>query len=174
VSDQPPPFEYQKWTHELNVRRGERAHDSASDFAAKANVAAIENGNLAMRTAVLINGGAVVTVLAFIGALASREKVTGQHLIQLASTLVYFAFGVVAATVAMGFAYATNYCIAGQLWSHERKWEHPYVVPTPRSRAWWWVAIIFHVLAILAVLGSLVLFVCGVFEVKNAITNHLV
>jgi hypothetical protein len=57
MSDQPqPPFEYQKWTHELKLRDAERAHDSATDFAAKASAAALDNANLAMRTAVLING----------------------------------------------------------------------------------------------------------------------
>jgi hypothetical protein len=71
----PPPFEYQKWTHELKLRDAKRAHDSATDFAAKVNAAALDNANLAMRTAVLINGGAAVSVLAFIGGLISQGKV---------------------------------------------------------------------------------------------------
>lgn len=60
------------------MRTAERAHDTVTDFASKTNTAAVEAANLALRTAMLINGGAAISVLAFIGGLASRDKVSLQ------------------------------------------------------------------------------------------------
>jgi hypothetical protein len=173
MSDQSPPqFEYQKWTHELKLRDAERAHDSTTDFAAKTNAAALDNANLAMRTAVLINGGAAVSVLAFIGGLNSQARVPLASLIPIAASLVWFAVGVAAATFAMGCAYLTNYSIAGDVVHRKKQWEHPYILPTVRSRAWRCAAILFQWVAIIGALASLVLFVYGVIEIKNAI-GHL-
>lgn len=60
-----------------------------------------------LRMAMLINGGAAISVLAFIGGLASRDKVPRQAITQTAPTIVWFASGV-AATLSMGLAYFTN------------------------------------------------------------------
>ena len=90
------------------MRAAERAHGTITDFASKTNTAAIEVANLALRTAMLINGGAAISVLAFIGGLASRDKVSLQAITQTAATLVWFATGVAVATLSMGLAYFTR------------------------------------------------------------------
>jgi hypothetical protein len=173
VSDrQPTPFEYEKWSHELKLRAAERAHDNANAFSSDTNSAAIDGANLAMRTAVLINGGAAVSVLAFIGGLASQGKLTlGPKLTEIATTLLWFASGVAAATLCMGLAYFTNYCIAAHSSLMLRQYEHPYLAETGTSRAWKHAAITFQVLAIIGTFGSLGLFIYGMFEVKNAISH---
>jgi hypothetical protein len=172
VSDQPPNFEHQKWEHELKLRAAERAHDDATKFSLGTNAAAIDNANLALRTAVLINGGAAVSVLAFIGGLTSQGKLTfGPQLIQIATTLIWFALGVAAATLAMGLSYFTNYCIAVQSFCQQRQYEHPYLVETGTSRRWKRAAITFQLLAIGLAFGSLFLFIYGMLEVKNAIAH---
>jgi hypothetical protein len=171
-SDQEPPFEYRKWVHELQRRDAERAHDDVTAFAAKTNEAAIENANLALRTAVLINGGAAVSVLAFIGGLASQGRVTlGPQLNQISSCLVWFASGVAVAALAMGFSYFTNYCIAANASSRLRQWEHPYTAESNKTRKWRCAAIVFQILAIIGGFGSMGLFIFGMIEVKNAIAH---
>jgi hypothetical protein len=173
VSDQQPSsFEHQKWSHELKLRAAERAHASASDFSLQLNAAAVGGANLAMRTAVLINGGAAVSVLAFIGGLTSQGKLTlGPQVTQIATTLLWFASGVVAATLSMGLAYFTNYSIAAQSMTRLRQHEHPYLLETVKSRVWRRMAITCQWLAIIGSFGSLFLFVYGMFEVKNAISH---
>jgi hypothetical protein len=137
MSEQQAPLEYQKWLHELKRREAERAHDNAAAFSLKLNEAAMENANLALRTAVLINGGAAVSILAFVGGLVSQGKVAaGPQLTQIADSLVCFASAVAAAALAMGFSYFTNYCISASWSRRRREWEHPYVVETDHTRLW--------------------------------------
>jgi hypothetical protein len=47
-----------------------RQHDRVDEFAQEMNVVATKNADLALRTAILINGGAAVSVLASLGGLA--------------------------------------------------------------------------------------------------------
>ena len=82
-------LEHRQWAHEQNMRAAERVHDATTDFASKTNTAAIEGAHLTLRTAMLINGGAAISVLAFIGGLASRDKVSLAAITQTAATLVW-------------------------------------------------------------------------------------
>jgi hypothetical protein len=167
-----PPFEVQKWLHELRIRDAERAHDRTKDFSLSVNQAAIDNGNLALRTAVLINGGASVSVLAFVGGLVAQGKIEiGPSLVEISSALIWFASGVAAAALAIGFAYFTNYCIAVQASHLEFRWEHPYVVPTSTSKRWLAFAHIFQVTAVVLGSASIGLFVIGMVEVRDAISH---
>ena len=171
LSDQQPSsiLEHQKYVHEQNMRVAERTHDNATDFASKTNVAAIESANLTLRTAMLINGGAAISVLAFAGGLASRDKVPLAQLTEIAATLMWFAFGVAVATLSMGFAYFTNLCIAGTGFFQLKTYEHPYLQDTNKSRAYKRAGEVFRWLAVIGAVASLVLFICGMFAVKNAV-----
>ena len=170
--------EREKWLHDVKREDAHRAHDRSDAFAQATNVAAIENANLALRYALLINGGAAVAVLGFIGALAGRDHASeaghiSSKLAEAASTLIWFASGVTCAAVAMGFAYLTNYSIAGQATFMEKIREHPWVKHTVVSQRWWWIAFGCHLLAIALLIASIVLFVTGMIAVKDAI-SHLV
>jgi hypothetical protein len=164
-----PPLEYQQWVHEQNVRAAERVHDAANDFASKTNVAAIEGANLSLRTAMLINGGAAISVLAFIGGLASRDKVSLAAITQTAATLVWFASGVAVATLSMGLAYFTNLCVAGSGFSQLKTFQHPYLQETNKSRTYKRTGEFFRWLAVVGAVASLVLFICGMLAVKSAV-----
>jgi hypothetical protein len=167
-----PPFEVQKWAHELLRRDAERAHDKIAEFGLTINRAAIDNANLALRTAVLINGGAAISVLAFVGGMVAQGKIeVGPPLAEISSALIWFACGVAAATLALGFAYFTNYCIVGQASRRELRWQHPYVVPTSTSKRWLAAAYIFQAIAVVLGLGSVGLFVKGMVEVRDAISH---
>src|ERR1700682_5357755 len=63
---QPPP-EMQKWFEEIRREDAQRAHDNIEEFRRSVNEAAIKTGELALRTAILINGGAAIALLGFVG-----------------------------------------------------------------------------------------------------------
>lgn len=114
------PFEERKWTEEKEIERrkwelertrneAERAHDKSNAFHTYVNEATIEASNLALRTLVLINGGAAVAILAFLGAVASKDKVDFDQVGRVAGTLRFYAIGVACAVAAMAFAYLANF-----------------------------------------------------------------
>jgi len=119
----------------------------------------------------LINGGATVSLLAFVGALAGQGKVQFGQLAGFADSLTWFASGVALSAVMAAFAYFTNYCIAGSASRMLRNWEHPYLHVTPQSKRWQRVGIIFHGAAIATGLGSLICFICGMISVRSAIVH---
>jgi hypothetical protein len=160
-----PPFDYQKWLHELQRRDAERAHDRNDAFFDSVNRAAIDAGNLAFRMALLVNGGAAVALLSFVGGLAADQKRA------LAPTLVWFAWGVVAAGAGIAFTYFTNYCMTGVAYSQLKQWKHPYLTPGPATKYWQLFNIIFHLAAVAAGLSSLGFFIAGMFTVSEAISR---
>lgn len=167
----PQLSDYQKWLHELKRRDAERSHDKIDEFHARANEAAVRTADLALRMAMLINGGAAVAVLAFMGGLIAKDKIAAGQLANVASTLAWFAFGVVIAVAGMALSYLTNYCMAGVAASQMKKWEHPFVEPGAMTARWRLFNIIFHMFAFGAGLASLIFFVVGMLSVKAAITH---
>jgi hypothetical protein len=173
------PDDDRQWRHELDrqdhqrdLDHARRVHDRVDEFSRESNKAAVENASLVFRTAVLINGGAAVSVLAFAGGLISQGKLgLGPQVADVSLSLLLFALGVLAGVLGIGFAYFTNYCITGDAQSRARQWEPPYVVETAESRRWRRAAISSFVLASACGFGAAVLFVCGVIEVRNAITR---
>jgi|SRR5215831_2696666 len=49
--------ELRKLLHEQNIKAAQHAHDKSDEFARQTNEAAINGANLALRMALLINGG---------------------------------------------------------------------------------------------------------------------
>jgi hypothetical protein len=142
-----------------------RAHDAIDDIIRKANEAAIGSSNVVLKAMLLINGGAVISLLALMGPLAAAQKVA------VANSLLSFVWGIVFTVIGMAFAYFTNYLTAVQLHSWTRKWEHPYLEtgPTTKRISAWMIAC--HILAVLSLAISLAWFVVGVSAVRDAITN---
>jgi hypothetical protein len=119
----------------------------------------------------LINGGAAVSVLAFIGGLVSQGKVGVPQLRDVASSLMWFAWGVVAAVGSMGFAYLSNY--AATVFYNARKfsYDEPHVTNDPTKNAWFTSGVVAQVVAVAAGLVALVLFIVGMIDVKRSIGN---
>jgi hypothetical protein len=145
LADPQPPSDYQRWIHELKRRDAERAHDKIDEFHRYANEAAVRTADLALRMAMLINGGAAIAVLAFIGGLLSKDKIAAGQLANMATSLAWFAYGVVIPVAGMALSYLTNYCMAAVASSQRKNWEHPYVEPGPKTARWRLFNIIFHV-----------------------------
>jgi hypothetical protein len=177
MSDHPPPktheeYEHSKWAFEMNREHAQKEHDRINDFANYTNKAAIDSGHLALRTAVLVNGGAAVSVLAFIGGLVGQGKVAlGPQFSALTFTLLWFAIGVASAMLGIGFAYFTNFSIAAEASTRERKWEHPYVSATKISKRWRCIGNVLRLVAVILGLASAALFVVGMLAVRSAITQ---
>jgi len=163
--NQQPPSDYQKWRHELELQDAQRAHDKLDDFQKYVNQAAGKTGELALRMALLINGGAAISLLTFIGTLPKEQKPA------VAGTLVWFAVGVALAAAAIALAYFTNYFMVGIASSRLRKWEYPYVEPGPTTPLYKTLNIIFHIAAVLAGSASLAVFVYGVLQVRDVLTH---
>ena len=166
-----PPFEHQKWIHELNRQDAHRAHDASTDFWHKVNDAALENANLALRTAVLINGGAAIAVLTFVGGMAAKDKFGAAQITAIAGSILWFACGVAIAGLSMFLAYLTNYSIVAVETSKVKVWDHPFIQPGPRTKWLFWVAKSIHGLALFFGLASLVLFVVGMFAVWHSLVK---
>jgi hypothetical protein len=161
----PPPSPPNQWAFEQNRAVAERQHDQFTEFGNKVNEATIVGGNLALRMLLLINGGAAVALLSFMGGLPKDQRQA------IASALAWFAWGVVAAASALGLAYATNFCVVGTQRSLEHWYEPPFVRDGPRTALWRRWYLVFHIAAALAGLGALVLFVVGMLRVKSAFIN---
>lgn len=163
--NQPSPFDYQKWIHELKRQDAQRAHDNLEEFHKYVNKATMKSGEMAIRMALLINGGAAVALLSFIGTLPKEQK----H--QVAGTLVWFAWGVAAAVGALAFSYFTNYFMAGIASSYERHFEPPIARPGRTTRRYRVLNVVCHVLAVIVGLTSLGLFVGGMLDVKSSLLS---
>jgi hypothetical protein len=161
--------QWQRWKYELDLAVAHRAHDIANEFQKWSNDAALNNANIALRTLVLINGGAAVALLAFVGSLATAVNEFEANVAVLAAPLQWFAFGVALAAFGIGLAYFTNYCTTGSSAASEHTYEHPFIKSTKASKRWRLAAITFQVLAVASAVTSLVLFVCGMFGVRAVI-----
>ena len=168
MSDQPTPHEHEKWVYEQVRDEKRRAHDRFAEFHLALSESAIKSSELTLRTAVLINGGAAISVLAFIGGPQGRIGIS--QLGGIADCLILFALGVASATAGICFSYLTHYfTFAGQE-SNKLSGEPPFVQSGPTTKWWKLSARVVYDLAILACLASLILFVMGMFDVKDAIT----
>lgn len=137
--------------------------DNGYDFAKSVNEQAINSSNVILRTLIIIHGGAAVALLAFIGSIAGSEWFSpARNVAKLTMPLVWFGWGVVVTVVAMIFAYFTNYTTTGhtfaQIEDNQGAMKFYGVLKT-----------IFHVIAVLAALGSLAIFLLGMYEVRSAI-----
>jgi hypothetical protein len=153
-----------------NIKReAERAHDRSYEFELKINEAAINNGNIALRTALLINGGAAIAVMTFLGNLYSNEKTaSGRDFGPLISSIEWFGWGVALAGLAIALAYFTNTYIAASANETNKTWQHPFVVPNDKSKRYACLADGCRIAAVVSGCSSLFLFVVGVHRIAGA------
>jgi hypothetical protein len=159
--NQEPPFDVKKWAFEVNRQHAQRAHDRLDEFHRYINEAAMKSGELALRMGLLINGGAAIALLTFIGSLPKEQKRA------FAETLVWFASGVALAVAAIALSYFTNYFMAGIASSRLRTWEHPYIQEGPTTPRYRRLNIAFHIAAVVVGLASL----AAMLRVRDALTH---
>lgn len=169
----PPPYDHAKWEFEVNRENAHRAHDANTAFHTYVNQAAIDSANLALRTLIVINGGAAVAVLTFLGGVASKDKIDFAKVGVVAGTIEWFAWGVALGVAGMALAYFTNYAMAGIAGRKSLTYMHPFVVENAKSTLWQKLNIVFHLFAIAAAIGSLILFMVGMLATSDAVTHLL-
>src|SRR4051812_1645582 len=115
MSKQPVSFEERKWREEKAREDVQRAQDQMHDDRHKITDAAIQSGQVTIRTAALMNGGAAVVVLGFVGGLIGQGRVEVNQINTIAGSLMWFVYGVAAAVCSLGSAYIVNYCRRWQI-----------------------------------------------------------
>jgi hypothetical protein len=74
-----------------NMEQARRAHASLDEFSLSINDSSIKSADVMLRNCLLINGGAAVAILAFMGTVISKNA--GSHIGDIAGGLTYFAWG---------------------------------------------------------------------------------
>jgi hypothetical protein len=154
---------------ELNIAAARRSQDARREFNNKMNEATIAAGQVAIRTSVLINGGAAISMLAFLGGLLTQKVASLAQLREVAGSLLWFGGGAGCGTASLGFSYLTNYCVTISSMSIIRTWTHPYSRHTKRSISYLKASRLFLWLSVAASAGSLVSFVVGIASVYFSI-----
>jgi hypothetical protein len=126
---------------------------------------------VAVRTALLINGGAAIAVLAFIGALVREGGVSVKQIANISSGLLWFGGGVAAASWALALSYFTNFCYGRAERTKVFIWQHPYIVSGDHTPFWERLAFWFHVGAVAWAMLPLFLFIVGMWDVRNSIVS---
>jgi len=106
-------------------------------------------GQSALKSIILINGGAAVSMLAFIGNLASKQGLSSQAMTLFTQPMLLFAMGVLSGALGTGGTYVT------QLFYAQEKIK---------------LGIVFHCLTIFIVIIAYVFFAVGAFAAAAAVT----
>jgi hypothetical protein len=162
-----------RWRHEINREDAHRQHDSNRELFHYVNKASLDGANLALRTLVIINGGAAIAILTFLGGISAKQTVDFLKVGLVAATIKWFALGVALAVIAMALSYLTSYTMAGAINSMKATFDHPYLVEGPKFRTWRYWNIGFHITAVLFAVASLVFFLIGMFDASDAVKHLL-
>jgi hypothetical protein len=157
--------------YDQNQRAAEREHEFSKEYFNRTYESAIRSGEAAVRVMLIVNGGAALSLLTFIGGLAAQGKVQLNGLSVFADCLIWFACGVVCAAVVSGFTYSAAYYGAAHAGGLQRNWKPPYVADTAQSKRWRHTATFFWRAAILMWVASVIVFVCGMISVRHAILH---
>ena len=130
-------------------RAAERAHEVHKEFVFQSNAASVESAHSALRTIMLINGGAVVAILGFICVVADKNKLSTNDLHAIADCLRWFAFGIFCAAVAFGAAFLVNCSTALGNAAKPLDLVPPYVHDCPTSN---WCNVFRNLCAVSAIL----------------------
>lgn len=152
---------------ELNRRAAERAHDRNNELLNLFNTNADSHGQSAVKILLAMNGAAAVALLAFAGGLSA--KFSPAQLEPLIRTLMWFVWGVVLAGIAETFAYLSQLCYAGARHNAELNWTHPYVHNKTRSKWWYRVGVVVHMIAFVSAIIGLGIFIYGMYRVQRAV-----
>ena len=140
-------LEHYKAENEANLAQ----HRATIDVGLEHFQSVIQTGQAALRSAILINGGAAVALLAFLGRIWETEP-SQTVVVGLPTSLLGFVFGVLAAAVASGTTYLAQF-VLGENW-----------IKTGHTM---------NIISILLVIVSYGLFVFGGYTAYEAFVAHL-
>ncbi|MEJ8573459.1 hypothetical protein [Microbaculum marinum] len=154
---------------DLDLRLAEKAHDKHFSFVLHMNQSVLDTALNALKSAALINGGAAVATLAFLGALANRKVGLGNGSENALFVLFLFSGGVLSAAVGSGAAYLTQYFYGAASNGALLIWDHPYIKKKECSGAYNYLGKSFHVLAVFLTISCYILFAYGVYEMAKTV-----
>ena len=102
------PWKDQQEQKQRNLATFDSWRRVSNEMQIKLTEIATRDAQEGMKILLAINGGGVAGVLAFIGAVVGRQGVQGAVLQQLARSIYWFGFGVIAATAIAFLAYFSN------------------------------------------------------------------
>ena len=129
----------------------------------------MQSGQVTIRTAALINGGAAVVVLGFVGGLIGQGKVELGQVNTIAGSLMWFVYGVASAVCSLGSSYIVNYCRRWQVETLQETDAPPYFVRTAATDWWKQITRVFQLIALVVGVLSLVFFVIGMWDLRESI-----
>ncbi|WP_188670670.1 hypothetical protein [Neptunicoccus cionae] len=122
----------------------------------------IEIANSSIKTLVLINGAAAVSLLTFISSQLNSTNYNSNLITLATEPLTMFALGVFFACLGMLFSYLTHYATLVRI--NKRKGEDK------GACIWRWVKRVVHLVSAVAISGSLASFLLGIVQFRDAIT----
>lgn len=161
--------EHEQHRAEVERELALRAHDRNSELTVEYQRAAIASANATIRSLILVNGGAVIALLAFVGALESGDGASSVSVETLVAPIRWFAVGVGLATLTAALAYLVNLLDSDISSSYRCVWKHPYLEEldqVTKLRPW---RMRLHYLAIVVAFCSLISFGLGVWTVTRAV-----
>jgi len=169
MSDDSNEFERAKYFEEVNRDHALRAHDRNATEQNDYLKAALDTSALAIRSLILVNGAAVISLLAFLGAVEASAGAAEFKSTYLVWPILWFALGVGSGAFTAVLAYLVNLMDHGIASLVTLTWEHPYVVRKEEADRRQKIRNVVHWLAIIMAATSLVSFFGGTISVTCAI-----
>jgi hypothetical protein len=107
-------FEREQAVAQMKLEEAQRAHDREAQLHRTYFEAASKSAEVAVKTSVVVNGGAAVAVLVFMSGMLGKDIVTVKQAADVSSSLIWFASGVGAGITALAFIYLMNYFAAAR------------------------------------------------------------
>jgi len=158
----------------MNEREREEAslaHERTLQSQVLMSEATAQAGTVVIRTLVLVNGGAVIAMLAFMANLVSSKQPDAFD--GVIDALSLFSLGVFTAVVTAGFTYFSNYSSAISVGERSVNWEYPYIRETSSSIRWSRVSNALNVATVILGLASAGFFLAGIVSLKDSMLTIL-
>jgi hypothetical protein len=148
-----------------------RAHDRRDAAVAGYDSATYTSGGAALKIGMLVNGGAVVALLAFLSSLLQSGVDQGTSLQQFSYALSLFAIGTGFSGIAAGLTNWRHFSSARSEASKALNFDPPYIHDTTLSKKWASKARLAQCIAVFFGVASILLFFGGVLAVQLAIIS---
>jgi len=154
-----------------NLELANDAHKKFWEMQLRISQSTVDAGTITLRTLVLVNGGAVIAMLAFLANIADLDQ--PDIFDGVIEALALFAFGVFAALLTAGFTYSGNYAGTMMTSAMDKIWEPPFVVHTPASNRWSFISWTLLLFTVLCGITSAGLFLAGIISLKSSMLSVL-
>lgn len=156
---------------QIQYREAKDAFAEDDKFIAYANAAAVEFSTHTLKSLLLLNGGATVAMLGFVATISGGKNSSSIDISEAVASLQIFCSGAGLAVLAIGLAYLVMYFQGAQVQAHSRSWDHPHIGDTEQSLKYGKIHRLFHILAVIAAIGSLVLFSVATYQTGSIVAG---